>query len=54
VLGRIRGAGIGLFGARQMVALHGGDIGVESREGEGSAFTVALPLEGPTEVSEAA
>jgi signal transduction histidine kinase len=54
VLGRIRGAGIGLFGARQIVALHGGDIGVESREGEGSAFTVALPLVGPSEVSEAA
>ena len=53
-LGRIRGAGIGLFGARQIVGQHGGTIGVESREGEGSTFTVALPLEAPAEVSETA
>jgi signal transduction histidine kinase len=54
VLGRIRGAGIGLFGARQIVMQHGGEIGVESREGEGSAFTVALPLDARPDVSDAA
>jgi signal transduction histidine kinase len=54
VLGRIRGAGIGLFGARQIVSQHGGKIDVESQEGEGSTFTVALPLAGPAEVSETA
>ncbi|HEY3111062.1 MAG TPA: GAF domain-containing sensor histidine kinase [Chloroflexota bacterium] len=53
-LGRIRGAGIGLFGARQIVSQHGGTIDVESREGEGSTFAVALPLDGPAEISEAA
>jgi signal transduction histidine kinase len=54
VLGRIRGAGIGLFGARQIIAQHGGDIEVESQEGVGSTFTIAIPLDGPAEVADAA
>jgi signal transduction histidine kinase len=45
VVGRTRGAGIGLHGARQIVEQHGGTIAVESREGQGSTFTVRLPLE---------
>jgi signal transduction histidine kinase len=45
VAGRIAGSGIGLAGARHIVELHGGTIQVESREGEGSTFTVRLPLE---------
>jgi PAS domain S-box-containing protein len=44
VVGRMRGAGIGLTGARQIVEQHGGTIAVESREGIGSTFTVRLPL----------
>jgi signal transduction histidine kinase len=36
------GAGLGLSIARALVEAQGGTIGVESREGEGSAFTVRL------------
>ncbi|HEX2290591.1 MAG TPA: ATP-binding protein [Pseudonocardiaceae bacterium] len=38
------GSGIGLAGARRIVELHGGAISVRSREGEGSTFTVRLPI----------
>ncbi len=38
------GTGIGLAGARQIVEHYGGTITVESVEGEGSTFTVSLPL----------
>jgi PAS domain S-box-containing protein len=44
VAGKIAGTGIGLFGARHIVELHGGSILVESEEGVGSTFTVRLPL----------
>lgn len=37
------GAGLGLAIARWIVEAHGGSLGVESREGEGSTFTVRLP-----------
>ncbi len=39
------GSGLGLFLARQLVVAHGGDIMVESTEGEGSTFTMILPKE---------
>ena len=38
------GFGIGLYQCRQIVEAHGGKIGVESREGEGTTFSVFLPL----------
>lgn len=41
---RISGTGIGLAGAHHIVEQHGGTIAVESTEGVGSVFTVALPL----------
>ncbi len=38
------GSGIGLALVQELVRLHGGEIGVESREGEGTRFTVTLPF----------
>lgn len=38
------GSGIGLSLVHELVHLHGGDIGVESEEGNGSCFTVRIPL----------
>lgn len=37
------GSGLGLAIARKIITLHGGEITVESREGEGSTFRVLLP-----------
>ena len=48
---RTRGAGIGLAGVRRIVEQHGGTIAVESQEGRGSTFTVALPLGSPSSAS---
>jgi two-component system, OmpR family, phosphate regulon sensor histidine kinase PhoR len=42
---RGEGLGLGLYLSREFVARHGGDIWAESREGQGSTFYVALPLE---------
>ena len=44
VVQHVAGSGIGLSGARQIVSQHGGTITVESTEGEGSTFTLRLPL----------
>ena len=38
------GSGIGLATVRELVALHGGTIGVRSTAGAGTKFTVELPL----------
>jgi two-component system OmpR family sensor kinase len=38
------GLGLGLFITDQLVRAHGGEIGVDSRPGEGATFTVRLPL----------
>ncbi len=43
-LRHIPGIGIGLYVVHQIVTLHGGAVDVRSAEGEGSCFTVVLPL----------
>jgi len=42
------GTGLGLSTALGIVQKHGGEITVESREGEGTTFTVRLPLTAPS------
>jgi signal transduction histidine kinase len=37
------GTGLGLYLTRRLVEIHGGEIGVETRRGEGSTFTIRLP-----------
>ncbi len=44
-LGRTaEGSGIGLALVREVAKLHGGSVRVDSKEGEGSQFTVSVPL----------
>ncbi|MBV8244736.1 MAG: hypothetical protein JOZ38_02330 [Candidatus Eremiobacteraeota bacterium] len=40
----IAGSGVGLYVANKIVHVHGGRIEVVSREGEGSTFTIVIPL----------
>jgi PAS domain S-box-containing protein len=43
---KFEGTGLGLVMVMRLVELHGGGVGVSSREGEGTSFTVWLPLRG--------
>ncbi len=47
VLGRVHGDGLGLASAHDVVTSHGGTLTFRSVEGEGSTFTVRLPVERP-------
>src|SRR5204863_7640104 len=40
----IVGTGVGLYLVKMVLELHGGEISVSSAEGEGSEFTVRLPM----------
>jgi len=42
----IPGTGLGLYFARELARMQGGEITVRSQEGAGSAFTISLPLAG--------
>jgi PAS domain S-box-containing protein len=42
-----KGSGLGLAISKAIVELHGGQIGVESEEGEGSTFQFSLPIAEP-------
>jgi two-component system, OmpR family, sensor kinase len=49
--GRYRGGGLGLAIVKAIAEAHGGDVELESRLGEGSTFTIAIPRH-PSEARE--
>jgi two-component system sensor histidine kinase KdpD len=43
---RVPGTGMGLAIAREILRLHGGDISVKSRQGDGAEFCISIPVDG--------
>ncbi|MEE8308360.1 MAG: HAMP domain-containing sensor histidine kinase, partial [Gammaproteobacteria bacterium] len=43
----IAGTGIGLALTKVLIDMHGGSLNIESKKGEGSTFTISLPIAGP-------
>ena len=50
----IAGTGIGLSVVKLIVELHNGEVGIDSRKGKGTVFTIFLPLTASARDSEAA
>ncbi len=50
----IAGTGIGLNIVKTLIEMHGGTISIESQLGEGSTFTIRLPVAGPSQAEHAA
>ena len=48
---RLRGTGLGLSLSRKLAILLGGDVAVESRLGQGSTFSVTIPVELPADTA---
>ncbi len=48
-----KGSGVGLYLTRKILDAHGGDLRIESQPGQGSVFTLRLPI-GPVEALERA
>jgi signal transduction histidine kinase len=48
-----KGSGLGLSLVRHIVKAHGGDVSVDSTPGEGSKFTITLPVEAGQQVTKA-
>jgi len=48
-LGPVSGSGLGLYIVRHIAEMHGAAVGVTSREGAGSIFSIAFPKAGPAE-----
>lgn len=51
IIDRFGGTGLGLSIVRQLARLHGGEVDVKSRLGEGACFTVAIDVELPEAAS---
>jgi signal transduction histidine kinase len=50
----VKGSGLGLAIVRHIVEAHGGEVTVDSRPGEGSTFSIHLPVDSPEPVPLAA
>lgn len=50
---KIKGTGLGLSVSYTIISNHGGKVAVESREGEGTTFSVSLPVDGIESVGSA-
>jgi PAS domain S-box-containing protein len=42
----VKGSGLGLYIVKNLAQKHGGDAWVESKEGQGSTFSIRIPIEG--------
>ena len=48
----IVGTGVGLYLVKMLVDLHGGSIEAQSKEGDGSCFTIRLPIKARSQIEE--